>query len=64
VSTVKEVMIFDIFDNAILKQALLTNINSIAVIEDSRVLNRDLEKYLLASSSSRIMVGKISDMTF
>lgn len=37
VSTSQKVILFDIFDNNILKQVTVSDVNSIRLIEDSRV---------------------------
>ena len=64
VSTSKKVILFDIFDNSILKQVSLPEVNSIRLIEDTRVTQKDNTKYLLLANSKSVMFGKKDVLEF
>ena len=64
VSTSTKVILFDIFDNSILKQVSFPEVNSIKLIEDTRVTQKDNTKYLLLANSKSVMFGKKDVLEF
>jgi fructose-1,6-bisphosphatase len=64
VSTSQKVILFDIFDNNILKQVTVSDVNSIRLIEDNRATQKDNAKYLLLANSKSVLFGKKDVLEF
>ena len=56
--------LFDIFDNSILKQVTVSDVNSIRMIKDNRVTQKDNCKYLLLANSKSVLLGKLNVLEF